>query len=93
MIKNGLIDEVKKLYDLGYRPETHQSMKGIGYKEIVDYFEGVATLDVAVEKLKQHTRNYAKRQITWFKRNKDIHWFDIEKDSDIINQIIELYNK
>jgi tRNA dimethylallyltransferase len=93
MIKNGLIDEVKKLYDLGYRPETHQSMKGIGYKEIVDYFEGIATLDVAVEKLKQHTRNYAKRQITWFKRNKDIHWFDIEKDSDIVNQIIELYNK
>ena len=92
MINNGLIDEVSKLYNLGYRPETHQSMKGIGYKEIVEYLNGNNSLDDAIDKLKQHTRNYAKRQITWFKRNKDIHWFDIEKDSNIINKIIELYH-
>ena len=92
MVSNGLIDEVKKLYDLGYRPETHQSMKGIGYKEIVEYLSGNSTLDEAIEKLKQHTRNYAKRQITWFKRNKNIHWFDIEQDKDIIQKIINLYN-
>ena len=91
MLQDGLINEVKKLYDLGYRPETHQSMKGIGYKEIVDYFEGNSTLDEAIEKLKQHTRNYAKRQITWFKRNKDIHWFDIQNDNNIVEQIIEIY--
>ena len=92
MINNGLIDEVTKLYNLGYRPETHQSMKGIGYKEIVEYLNGNNSLDDAIDKLKQHTRNYAKRQITWFKRNKAIHWFDIEKDSNIINKIIELYH-
>ena len=92
MLKNGLLDEVKHLYDLGYRPDTHQSMKGIGYKEIVDYFDGKVTLDEAIDKLKQHTRNYAKRQITWFKRNKDIIWFDIEKDSDIVDKIIQIYN-
>ena len=92
MVSNGLIDEVKKLYDLGYRPETHQSMKGIGYKEIVEYLSGNSTLDEAIEKLKQHTRNYAKRQITWFKRNKNIHWFDIKQDKDIIQKIINLYN-
>lgn len=92
MLKNGLLDEVKRLYDLGYRPDTHQSMKGIGYKEIVDYFDGKVTFDEAIDKLKQHTRNYAKRQITWFKRNKDIIWFDVEKDSDIVDKIIQIYN-
>ena len=92
MLDNGLVDEVKKLYYLGYRPNTHQSMKGIGYKEIVEHLDGNCTLEEAIDKLKQHTRNYAKRQITWFKRNKDIIWFDIEKDKDIINKIINLYN-
>ncbi len=93
MLENGLLDEVKRLYDIGLNPETHQSMRGIGYKEIVEYFDGKVTLDDAVQKLKQHTRNYAKRQITWFKRNKDIKWFDIKKDKDILNKIIELFNK
>lgn len=92
MLDNGLVDEVKKLYNLGYRPNTHQSMKGIGYKEIVEHLDGNCNLEEAIDKLKQHTRNYAKRQITWFKRNKDIIWFDIEKDKDIINKIINLYN-
>ncbi|MBE5738413.1 MAG: tRNA (adenosine(37)-N6)-dimethylallyltransferase MiaA [Clostridiales bacterium] len=94
MLKNGLIDEVKSLYDQGYTPEECQCMKGIGYKEIVDYLRGNTTLDDSIEKIKQHTRNYAKRQITWFKRNKDIIWFDsVKTDKDeIVNEIIKLYN-
>ena len=86
MLNNGLIDEVKHLYNQGFRPETHQSMRGIGYKEIVEYLNGNCSLEEAIEKLKQHTRNYAKRQITWFKRKKDIHWFDIETDNNIQRQ-------
>ena len=92
MLKDGLIDEVKQLYDKGYRPESHQSMKGIGYKEIVDYLDNKVSLEEAIEKLKQHTRNYAKRQITWFKRNKEIHWFDILSDNNIVDKIVEIFN-
>ena len=94
MIQNGLIDEVKKLYEeKKLNPETHQSMKGIGYKELVSYFRGEISLEEAIEKIKQHSRNYAKRQITWFKRNTNIHWFDPINDKDILNKIIDLINK
>ncbi len=92
MLKNGLVDEVRQLYNLGYRPDTHQSMRGIGYKEIVEYLEGNISLDMAIDKIKQHTRNYAKRQITWFKRNKNIHWFDIQEDNNIVDKIIDLFS-
>lgn len=95
MLENGLINEVKALFDRGYTPENSQCMKGIGYKEIVDYLQGNCDLDTAIEKIKQHTRNYAKRQITWFKRNTDIIWFDSHKlnKKDIVEEIIKVYNK
>lgn len=95
MLNDGLIDEVKTLYDSGLRPENAQSMKGIGYKEIVEYLEGNYDLDTAIEKIKQHTRNYAKRQVTWFKRNTDIIWLDpmsMTKD-ELVDKVIEIYNK
>ena len=93
MVKDGLIDEVKSLYDRGFTPEKHQSMKGIGYKEILDYLLNNCSLEESLEKLKQHTRNYAKRQITWFKRNKEIHWFNPLEDKDIVNKIINLFKE
>lgn len=93
MIESGLIDEVRSLYDKGLTPENSQSMKGIGYKEIVDYLRGNCTLEIAIEKIKQHTRNYAKRQITWFKRYDNIVWFDSLNDRNIVPKIISLYNK
>lgn len=91
MINNGLVEEVKNLYNRGFKPEIHQSMKGIGYKEICEYLEGSCLLDEAIDKIKQHTRNYAKRQITWFKRNDQIHWFNPLEDKNIIDQIVKLY--
>ena len=91
MINNGLVEEVKNLYNRGFKPEIHQSMKGIGYKEICEYLEGNCSLDDAIDKIKQHTRNYAKRQITWFKRNDQIHWFNPLEDKNIIDQIVKLY--
>lgn len=93
MIKNGLVDEVTQLYNLGLNPENHQSMKGIGYKEIISYIRNECTLDDAIDKIKQHSRNYAKRQITWFKRNENIIWFDASEDKNIVDKIINLLNK
>lgn len=93
MIDMGLLDEVKGLIDRGLTPDNSQSMKGIGYKEIYEYIIGNCTIDEAIEKIKQHTRNYAKRQITWFKRYDNIHWFDTSTDNNIVDRIIGLYNE
>jgi tRNA dimethylallyltransferase len=73
MIEMGLVDEVKKLYKMGYNAEI-PSLSGLIYKEIGEYVRGKITLDDAVEKAKQKTRNFAKRQITWFKRDPKIKW-------------------
>lgn len=78
MIEKGLIEEVEKLLSMGYTKDL-VSMQGIGYKEIIKYMDGEYTLDEALEIIKRNSRRYAKRQITWFKRYKDAHWFDVEK--------------
>ena len=70
MMENGLVDEVKKLKDMGcHRGQT--SMQGLGYKEILDYLDGGCTLEEAVYILKRDTRHFAKRQLTWFRQGKD----------------------
>ncbi|HLS61342.1 MAG TPA: tRNA (adenosine(37)-N6)-dimethylallyltransferase MiaA [Virgibacillus sp.] len=76
MIVNGLVAEVRELYELGY--ETCQSMKAIGYKEFIPYFQGKQTLYESIELLKRNSRRYAKRQYTWFKNKLDIKWYQIE---------------
>lgn len=92
MLDDGLIDEVKDLYNRGFTLENTNAMKGIGYKEIIDYLNGNCTLPDAIDKIKQHTRNYAKRQITWFKRNNDIVWLDA-LGNNLCEQVLELFNK
>lgn len=89
MLNNGLLEEVKSLIDLGYTPDNSNAMKGIGYKELFSYLNGEMTFDEAVLKIKQHTRNYAKRQITWFKRNQNIIWLNPLSDG-CVNKIMEL---
>ncbi|WP_437750321.1 tRNA (adenosine(37)-N6)-dimethylallyltransferase MiaA [Staphylococcus shinii] len=79
MLERGLVSEVQQLVDNGY--ETSQSMQAIGYKEIVPVIKQELSLDEATEKLKQHSRNYAKRQMTWFKNKLDVLWLDREKMS------------
>lgn len=79
MLERGLLSEVQQLVDDGY--ETSQSMQAIGYKEIVPVIKQELSLDEATEKLKQHSRNYAKRQMTWFKNKLDVLWLDREKMS------------
>ena len=79
MMNDGLLDEVKRLMEMGYTKELN-SMKGIGYKEIIDYFEGNMSLEDTVNLIKQSSRRYAKRQLTWFRRDKRIHWLDANED-------------
>lgn len=79
MIKQGLEEEVRSLYSKGLK--NAQSMKAIGYKEFIPYFEGKQTLEQTIKILKRNTRRYAKRQYTWFKNKLDINWYMIEPES------------
>lgn len=76
MMKNGLQGEMESLIKQGLTREN-QSMKAIGYKEWFDYFEGKCDLNEVSENIKKHSRQYAKRQYTWFKNQFDVHWYDI----------------
>jgi tRNA dimethylallyltransferase len=85
MLEEGLLKEVKQL-----SPQRHlRSMQTVGYQEFFSYLDGEMTLPQAIDKFKQHTRNYAKRQLTWFRRDPDIKWFSPGKIDDIISYISE----
>lgn len=91
MIDNGLIDEVKNLLDMGYTKDMI-SMQGLGYKEIIAYLEGEYSLNDAIDILKRDTRHYAKRQLTWFKRERDVLWVnkdDFKDEEAIIDFMLE----
>lgn len=75
MMDQGLLDEVKELYQSGLR--ECQSIQAIGYKELYDYFDQKISLESAIEQLKQNSRRYAKRQLTWFRNKMDVEWFDM----------------
>ena len=75
MVQNGLIDEVKHLKEMGYH-RGMVSMQGLGYKEILDYLDDKITLEEAIYRIKRDTRHFAKRQLTWFRRDKRIRWSD-----------------
>lgn len=78
MIKAGLVEEVEKLLNMGYT-RSLVSMQGIGYKEIAAYIQGEMSLEEAVYIIKRDTRHFAKRQLTWFRREKNVEWLDYEK--------------
>ena len=78
MFDEGLIEEVRKLKERGIGRDA-TSMQAIGYKEVLDYFDGLCTLDELKENIKNNTRHFSKRQITWFKREKDIEWINLEE--------------
>lgn len=77
MISRGLIDEVRELVEMGYGLQN-TSMQAIGYKEIISYLESKISLDEAIELIKRDTRRFAKRQLTWFRRDKRIQWKIVE---------------
>lgn len=82
MLQDGLIEEVRHLKEKGFDTGT-TAMQGIGYKEILSYLKGECTLEETIYILKRDTRHYAKRQMTWFRRNKEIHWLDVNEGSDL----------
>jgi tRNA dimethylallyltransferase len=76
MMKAGLLEEVKSLYPLRHL----KNLQTVGYTELFDYIDGKYNLEAAVEKIKQNSRNYAKRQLTWFRKDKDVHWFRVDEN-------------
>lgn len=87
MMEAGLVEEVKQLRKLGCHRGMN-SMQGLGYKEILDYLDGLCSLEEAVYILKRDTRHFAKRQITWFKRERDVRWLTLEEFHDDRNKIL-----
>ncbi|WP_372754648.1 tRNA (adenosine(37)-N6)-dimethylallyltransferase MiaA [Mariniflexile sp.] len=85
MINDGLLDEVKNL--LPYK--NLNALNTVGYKELFNYLEGEWTLDFAVSEIKKNSRRFAKRQLTWFKRNQDTLWFDYLENTDTIIKALE----
>lgn len=89
MIKEGLVSEVKDLYDRGINTRAVRS--AIGYKELYEYFDGVLSLEDAIDKIKQASRRYAKRQYTFFNNQLDVKWFEVDFDNfnNTIKQVLE----
>lgn len=94
MIEEGLVEEVIKLREMGYNSDM-QAMKGIGYKEILSYLDGEITLEEAINLIKQGSRNYAKRQLTWFRKDSRVNWVDkdsFKDESELVEYIINKIN-
>jgi len=95
MIKEGLVDEVSSILKSGYSKNLN-SLNTVGYKEIIQYLEDEISLDRAIELIKRNTRRYAKRQMTWFNKDKRIEWYQISKQSDLIDvcdKILKTFKK
>ena len=88
MFTEGLVKEVEELFS---DPQTwgYTSFQGIGYKEFKEYFEHIRTLEEVKDKIKVHSRQYAKRQYTWFKNQMKVHWFDREDEGQIVKSVKE----
>ena len=93
MLKEGLLDEVRAIQSRLKDAGKTTSLQAIGYKEIIDFYDGKISLDEAIEKVKKESRNYAKRQLTWFRRNQDIVWLEvidsIENKLEIIENLLK----
>lgn len=91
MLDKGLIEEVKKLLAMGYSRNL-VSMQALGYKEIVQYLEGEISLEEAIFILKRDSRHYAKRQLTWFRRDERIEWFNVDEYQDRLTLVKNIIN-
>lgn len=93
MVEEGLLDEVKALKEKGYTRDL-VSMQGLGYKEILAYLDGETSLEEAIRIIKRDTRHFAKRQITWFKRERDVIWINKNdfayEENQILNEMIRI---
>lgn len=96
MVSDGLVDEVKSLIDMGCKRDS-TAMQGLGYKEIVSYLENEISLDEAIYMIKRDTRHFAKRQLTWFRREKDVIWVEKDKfaydDEKMLKYMIDKFSE
>lgn len=90
MIELGLVEEVRSLLSAGCSP-TSVAMKGLGYKQIVDYLEGRYSLEEAIRLLKRDTRHFAKRQLSWFRHMKDIEWVDVSELAEFATHLEQIH--
>lgn len=88
MVAQGLVNEAKGFYDIGL--SGTQSMQSIGYKELFRYFDGEISYDEAVRLIKRNTRHFAKRQLTWFRHQMDVNWFDVNDSNINFSKIIKI---
>jgi tRNA dimethylallyltransferase len=84
MINEGLLAEAEKVFP----NKNLNALQTVGYRELFDFFEGKITLEFAIEEIKKNTRRFAKRQLTWFKRNETIKWFDYQTNKEEITTFI-----
>lgn len=92
MLNEGLVEEVQQLLDYGCKPDM-VSMQGLGYKEIIPYLNGECSLDEAIYILKRDTRHFAKRQLTWFRRERDVTWVDrrrFSSEDEMLESMLEI---
>jgi len=82
MLTDGLIDEIKGLVEQNYHYSTHKSLNTVGVKEVMQYIENLLNYDEMVTQIKQNSRRYAKRQMTWFRKDKRINWINLNTDFD-----------
>ena len=94
MLNTGLVEEVQKIQDLGYDSKLN-ALRTVGYQEVFEYLAGEIKLAEMIDKIKMNTRRYAKRQLTWFRRDARIHWFSLDTEStpQIAEKICKLYKK
>ncbi len=88
MLANGLITEVESLLTAGYSRETY-ALQSFGYRELIEYLDGKCTYVEAIKQLKQNTRRFAKRQLTWFRKDTRIEWVDRDSTPDVVEHILE----
>ena len=90
MLSMGLIEEARAFFENDY---SSTAVQAIGYKELKPFLDGICSLEDAVEKLKMETRRYAKRQLTWFRRNEKINWLYLDSDMNIVREAIDIIEK
>lgn len=83
MMAEGLLEEARRVYP----HKDYNALNTVGYKELFKYLEGEWTLDFAIEKIKQNSRIYSRKQMTWFKRDADIHWYHPNQETEIVNYL------
>ncbi|MBI5404464.1 MAG: tRNA (adenosine(37)-N6)-dimethylallyltransferase MiaA [Ignavibacteriae bacterium] len=94
MIEEGLVKEAEALKEKGFHPKTHNSLNTVGIKEVFMYFDGEYTYDEMIFHIKQNSRRFAKRQMTWFRRDERINWLEADENTDafgLANRVIEIF--